>query len=291
MSKASTSPASPALRVFLNLGNLVDLPAWSCGPQLDDPDLADRLLADGFAGVQLVKLTDRPLGSLPYCGQNRVNLPGEADAIVARHRERGDECLTLHVGWGLEDDDGIRRLVEAVLLAAQRHALPTFIETHRATITQDIWRTVQITRWFPEVRFNLDLSHYYCGQEMVYGGLESKLAFMAPIFDRTAFIHGRIAAPSGMQMPIDDPEQRPAAATGDIDYLADFRTMWRRAWQGFLAHAEPGQSLIFAPELLTPRYYYARVQRGADGQWREESDRYEQALLYAQLVRQLFVSA
>jgi hypothetical protein len=70
------------------------------------------------------------------------------------------------------------------------------VETHRATITQDSWRTVQITKGFPEVRFNRNFSHYYCGQELAYGDWSSKLAFMEPIFERVGFIHGRIACPA-----------------------------------------------------------------------------------------------
>lgn len=63
--------------------------------------------------------------------------------------------------------DEVAALVDAILAASSRHNLPIFLETHRATITQDIWRTVQITKRFPEVWFNGDFSHYHCGQEMV----------------------------------------------------------------------------------------------------------------------------
>ena len=147
------------------------------------------------------------------------------------------------MGWGIEDDDDVFRLVEAILAASETTRLPILIETHRATITQDMWRTVQIVKRFPEVRLNGDFSHYYCGQEMVYGGedfmsgVPIKIEFMAPVFDRIGFMHGRIASPCSMQMPIDDPSTRPAAATGMANYLADFRAMWTRAMQGFLANA------------------------------------------------------
>jgi hypothetical protein len=281
--------APPALHVYLNLDNLADPPAGFSGPRPGDPDLMQRLAADGFDGVQLTHNGPAPEGCLPFCGLDRINLPGEADGVVARHRDRGDPCLTVHAGWGMEDDHEIDRLVEAILAASEKHRLPVFIETHRATITQDMWRTVQITKRFPQIRFNCDLSHYYCGQEMVYGGLERKMAFMAPIFDRTGFMHGRIAAPGAMQMSIDpDLLARPAAATGEIDYLADFRNLWRRALAGFLSIAGPGDVLVFAPELLSPRHYYARDLPNPDGARTEECDRYQQALLYARLIRELF---
>ena len=292
------SAAAPALRVYLNLDNLVDLPAASAFPAaLLAPDREavaardTRLAADGFEGVQVTDDAPLPAGAtLPHCGLDRVNTPAEADAIAARHAARDDRCLTLHVGWGLEDDAEIDALVRAVLDAAQKHRLPTFLETHRATLTQDMWRTVQLTKRFPSVRFNLDLSHYYCGQEMVYGDWEQKLAFLQPVFDRTGFLHGRIAAPGWMQAPIEAADARPRLAHG-ADYLAHFKELWTRAMLGFLRHAGPGDELIFAPELLRSGIYYARKFPSASGEPVEETDRYVQALLYRDLARACWAEA
>lgn len=282
---------APKMRVYLNLDNLIDLRAGSRGPAIDARDLDDRLAADGFEGVQLTTEAPPPAGfKLPFCGLDRINLPAEADPIVARHLDRGDQCLTVHAGWGIEDDDAVFRLVESILEASRKHRLPVFIETHRATITQDMWRTVEITRKFPEVLFNGDFSHYYCGQEMVYGGMEMKLAFMAPIFERVGFMHGRIASPGGMQVPIDSLTGTPRMAHGASDYLAHFREMWTLAMRGFLQGAGPGDVLIFAPELLAGTYYYARLFPDSSGTLVEESDRYAEAMLYRDLARECFLS-
>lgn len=282
---------APKLLVYLNLDNLADLRPDTVWPGLEGDERMARLRADGFDGVQVTSGEPPSPGTLPFCGLDRINTPAEALPVATRHAERGDQCLTVHVGWGIEDDDEVFRLVEAILDASERTRLPIFIETHRATITQDLWRTVQISKRFPEVLFNGDFSHYYCGQEMVYGGLEMKLQFMAPIFDRIGFLHGRIASPGHMQMPVDDATSRPAAASGMVDYFADFRAMWARAMRGFREHAGPGDVLIFAPELLSGTYYYARLFPDARGQWVEETDRYQQALLYQRIARECFAQA
>jgi hypothetical protein len=60
------------------------------------------------------------------------------------------------------------------------------------------------------------------------------------------------------------------------------------AMRGFLDRAGPGDILVFAPELLGGTHYYARLFPGPDGEMVEESDRYAQALLYADIARQLF---
>ncbi|MCC5848969.1 MAG: hypothetical protein JJU29_12860 [Verrucomicrobia bacterium] len=280
----------PALRVYLNLDNLYDLPPESIWPGLEGEEELAKLKEDGFEGVQVTDLEPR-LGGLPWCGLDRINTPSEAEGVFAKHADLGDACVTLHLAWGLEDDREADRLVESVLAASERFKLPAFVETHRATLTQDLWRTVQLVKRHPQLRLNADYSHYYCGQEMVYGGLEMKLDFMAPIFNRTGFLHGRIAAPGYMQAPVEAVDRRPALAVGAPDYLADFKEMWTRAMRGFLHNAGPGDVLVFAPELLTSKFYYARVFPDAEGRLREESDRYAQALLYKEIARECFAAA
>lgn len=287
------SAEPPRLKVYLNLGTLSDLRADSIWAGTEGALAYRKILDDGFEGVQLTDDDPAP-AALPfaYCGQDRINTPMEADAVAVKHALRGDLCLTVHAGWGFEDDDESFRIVGAILAASQKHRLPIFIETHRATITQDVWRTVQITRKFPEVRFNGDFSHYYCGQELVYGNWADKMAFMQPIFERTAFLHGRIASPGSMQVPIGpDVASRALQAHGHADFLVHFRELWIRAMAGFLRHAIRGDLLIFAPELLAGTSYYARLFPNAFGRLIEESDRYAQALLLKSLARSCFKEA
>ena len=289
------STDAPKLSLWLNLDNLHGLKEgslWPIGLE-SDPSARDQQLAkDGFAGVQITLESGPASPVLPHCGLGRINHPTESDALFARHAERGDKCLTLHVGWGWEEDREVGQLVESVLTASERYALPAFIETHRATITQDVWRTVQITKWFPEVLFNGDFSHYYCGQEMVYGDWQTRLEFMAPLFSRIGFMHGRIASPGCMQASIGtDFRARPRLAYGQADYLAHFRDLWTHAMRGFIASAGPGDVLVFAPELLSGEYYYARVFQDSAGRFVEEDDRYAQALIYQNLAQSCFAAA
>ena len=283
----------PKLLFYLNLGTLDDLRAdtiWSGSRSGEARDA--RLTADGFVGIQCVDASPPPgCTRLRHCGSDRVNLPNEADAVVARHAALGHDCLTLHVGWGLEDDAGLDRLVEAVLFASDRHKLPVFIETHRATITQDLWRTVQLTKRFPEVRFNGDFSHFYTGQELAYGDLATKLEFMRPIFDRVSFMHGRIGSSGCIQVAIDAGQGRPPAANGVDNFLEHFKALWTHAMLGFLRNAGPGDCLVFCPELLSSAYYYARRFPDATGAWVEESDRYREALVYNEIARTCFAAA
>jgi hypothetical protein len=283
----------PKLKLYLNLDTLIDLRSDSIWREVDNASRDQRLLADGFEGVQLTADETPPADRLlSYCGIDRINSPADADMVAAKHADRGDLCVTVHAGWGLEDDDEVFRLVEAILLASDRRGLPIFLETHRATITQDLWRTVQITKRFPELRLNGDFSHYYCGQELVYGDWAAKLLFMEPIFARLGFIHGRVASPGCMQVSIDeDLESRPTQAHGVHNYLVHFEDLWTRAMMGFIRAARPGDILIFAPELLAGTHYYARMFPNGSGALVEESDRYAQALRYNQVAGICFAEA
>jgi sugar phosphate isomerase/epimerase len=143
----------PRMRPDINGSNIFGLPESSSMPKGDARAILSAVKAAGFEGVQTGSKAElcRELG-LRVTGSGRIDTPEEADKHAADAKAAGYDCYTVHVGWGLEDDDAVNRLVEAVLRASEKHRVPFYIETHRATITQDIWRTVQVVKRFPEVR-------------------------------------------------------------------------------------------------------------------------------------------
>jgi sugar phosphate isomerase/epimerase len=284
--------APPALRRYLNLMTLEDLPSFSAAPKTCEPEaLLTAIREAGYDGVQFitpVSSAERAACSrlgLGYASLGRVNEPGEMAPQAERFAGEGVECATLHLGWGLEDDDVANRLIEAVLAASDRYRVPLYVETHRATIFQDPWRTVQFVKRFPELRFNGDFSHWYTGLEMVYGGFETKLEFIRPVLQRVRFIHGRIGNPGSMQVDIGkgDTERHP--------YVAHFRALWTEAFRGFLGGATSGDYVLFVPELLSPRIYYARLLRKANAELVEECDRWEQSLVLCGIATECFTTA
>ena len=286
------SSASPELRFYMNLMALDSLPSGSAGPRLGSfRERLDVLKSAGFRGVQFAatgkpeELTECRAAGFGIAASGRVNVSTEAATFAEQLAGDGYECATLHVGWGLEDDDDAARLIESVLEASNRWKVPLYIETHRATICQDMWRTVGFVRRFPEIRFNGDFSHWYTGQEMVYGGFEKKFAFILPVLERVRFVHGRIGNPGCIQVPVgvDGPDQAP--------YVMHFRQLWTGAFRGFVHTAGPGDFICFTPELLAPDIYYARTFPDSEGAPREESDRWEQSLVLNQIAASCFRSA
>jgi hypothetical protein len=222
---------------------------------------------EGYDGVQFTEpATPDQLSrceelGLRRCSSGRVNKPTDVREIASRCLDEAQECVTLHVGWGLETDREAFPLIEAILRESER--IPLYVETHRATIFQDMCRTVGFVRRFPELRFNGDFSHWYTGLEMVYGGFEQKLAFIASVIERVRFIHGRIGTPGCIQVHIDDESAL---------YVQHFREIWTRCFR-----AAP-DTMLFVPELLSPRIYY-----GHPG-----SDRWAQSLVLRRIATECF---
>jgi hypothetical protein len=285
------SAQPPRLKIYLNLGTLVDLPAHSIWPRLAGAEAMACLKEAGFEGVQDAEPELCRRVGIGSAASGRVDSVTDAEVLARKFKALGHEAATLHVGSGFEDDAAMDALVKSIITASEKVNFPLYLETHRATITQDAWRTIQLTQRIPEVRFNGDFSHFYTGQELPYGDLEAKWRAMQPIFDRVRFMHGRIGNTSCMQVDIGDGDANVPQAFGHQNFMVHFLEMWTRAMAGFLTSAQPGDYLVFAPEILSPYIYYGRKFPAPDGTLREESDRYAQALVYARIARECFEQA
>ena len=277
------SGRKPYLRLDINYGNCNELPEFSKGPKGNDEEKHQAIKSAGFDGIQdgIPSLCEKY--GLGLTAHARVNKVGELDSLIPNWLQQGFACATIHLGWGIESDLGMDRLVSDVLNASQKFGFPIYIETHRATITQDMQRTVALIERFPEIRFNGDFSHWYTGQEMVYGGIEMKWDFIQPVFDRVRFLHGRIGNPGCIQVDIGNGE--------GLDFVAHFKEMWTQSFLGFLKSAAPGDFICFTAELLPASIYYARDFPQPNGKNNEEGDRWEQAILLNKIAKECWVKA
>ena len=155
--------------------------------------------------------------------------PGGLLEQARRWADNGFACCTLMLGTGLEDDDGAARLVDEVLHASVTADIPLYVETHRATLSQDAWRTVRLVDRYPELRFNGDFSHWYTGLDLSFGDFETKLDLLEPVFDRVRYLHRRIGTPGCIQVDVGD------GSSEDRPHVAHFRTLWTWAMTGFLS--------------------------------------------------------
>lgn len=275
--------AAKRLRVGLAYGNVADLPAFSTGPRGDAAAIHRAIAAAGYEALQGGDPALCRDHGLAYIAIGVIPTVADAEPFATQAKTAGALGATCIAGYGYESDAEMDALAGEILRVSRDYGLPIYIETHRASITQDAWRTVQLARRLPEVRFNGDFSHWFTGQEMPYGDFAARLTFLAPVFVRTRFLHGRIGDRCSMQVDIGDGTRHPS--------IPAFRAFWTEAMRGFLAAPDAGPDLWFCPELLGTEYLYARAFPAADGTLREESDRWTQARVLATLARECFAEA
>ena len=275
--KGAATAAAPRLVRHFNAGNLWSLPETSAAPS-DLPGQLKALEDLGVEAIQHLFPAQLPACNLAIVGMGRVSASGDAEQLARDHKAAGYIATTLHVGTGFESDAEIDTLISEILEASSRHDYALFVETHRATITQDMKRTLDMVERHPDVRFNADLSHWYTGQEIPYGDITAKFDALTPVFERVRYMHGRIGTQCCAQV----------ALTGADDsriFVGHFREMWKRCAAGFLNTAQTGDILPFAPELLpysikigsTEHFMYLARHLGTDPDAPEESDRWLQA--------------
>jgi len=271
---------APQLLVYAHSWGLLELPRgaqpWSF------PEALDHVVAAGFSGVQAEPELGRLIldRGLRFAAGGRANNVAEIEALVARSADAGAHCLTVHLGWGDEDDEVSDRLVHGALDAADRQRTPVYIETHRATLVQDLWRTNRLIERIPQIRFNGDYSHYYVAHEAPYRGFAALRRQIQPVLERTAFLHGRVSNGQSIQVSIADPAHHP--------HVENFKELWRSAMQLWRQRAQPGDSLPFVPELGPPSSGYAPTYSNERNTRHEIADRWRETLQLRDIALELW---
>jgi hypothetical protein len=272
----------PRLVVYAHTWALLELPRQPSSHGWSFEEAVEHVVEAGFEGIQgEPERAAYVLGrGLRFAAGGRANTIAEVDALIGRSADQGAECVTLHLGWGNENDQNIDELVRAVLKAAERRSVPAYIETHRATAVQDLWRTNRLTERIPDIRFNGDYSHYYCANEVPYRGFAGFQEQLQPVLERTCFFHGRVSNGQSLQVSFEDNDR--------VGHLENFKTLWRSAMSHWLRAARPGDLLPFVPELGPPSSGYAITYADERGVCHELADRWAEMLLLKRIAEDLF---
>lgn len=172
---------------------------------------------------------------------------------------------------------GMIPVVREWLAISAEEGVPIQFETHRASITNDLFATLQLLDAVPEMRLAADLSHYVVDREPMLP-LDAELASQfSRILSRSDSFQGRIATRCQVQISPGFPQHRP--------WLDLFLDWWSEGFKGWKARARPGEDCIFLCE-LGPRPY---AITGADDE--ELSDRWQDALALRKLVEERWKAA
>jgi hypothetical protein len=192
------------LRRDFCLAGLSALPTTSQGWRETEAEQLSLLVKHGYEGVIAWRSWEdiRKAGLIP-CGMARLRKPVDALDLATRHQALGLDFTAVHAGTGFESDAEMDEMATAILSAAEQTGHALHVETHRATMTQDIKRTLDLLIRFPELPIALDFSHWYTGHELTYGGeYYERLEKLSPVFKNVRSIQLRFGSPGRIQSPV-----------------------------------------------------------------------------------------
>ncbi|WP_419759720.1 sugar phosphate isomerase/epimerase family protein [Acidisoma sp.] len=150
-------------------------------------------------------------------------------------------------------------------------------ETHRNSITNDMFATLQLLDAVPEMVISADLSHYVVGREFDCPPDARTEGHVARLLARSGSFQGRIASRQQIQVPFGFPQY--------AKWLGVFLAWWEAGFRQWRRHGSCGSTtgvLNFLCELGPHEY----AMTGPDGC--ELSDRWEEALILKAHARRLW---
>jgi hypothetical protein len=157
---------------------------------------------------------------------------------------------------------------------AREYGVPLLVETHRNTITNDLWVTREYLDRLPDLPLLADLSHYVCGQEMNLPISARNEALIQRILAHAQAFHGRVSSAEQIQLELSYECHRP--------WIDQFMGWWRQGFVAWLSRARAGDSLTFTCE-LGPAPYAITDRHGLD-----RSNRWDEARQMRHWIRQLW---
>ena len=152
--------------------------------------------------------------------------------------------------------------------------LPMLFETHRDSLLNDLYYTLQVIDLVPEIKLCADLSHFVVDREMRNPISSVDQLHINRILERSECFQGRVANREQVQIQIDFPQHQ--------EWVAIFKSWWRRGMRLWRARNASDASLIFLCELGPPPYAITNANQ------RELSDRWREALQIRQWVTDIW---
>ena len=161
--------------------------------------------------------------------------------------------------------------------------IPLLFETHRDSLLNDLYYTLQMLDALPELRLCADLSHFVVDREMRLPLREIDAQYMHRVLQHSDCFQGRVANREQVQVQIGFPQHQP--------WVLQFRSWWAdgiRMWRERNAadvtpEANPDATLVFLCELGPPAYAMT------DAQGRELSDRWQEALQIRSWIEEIWM--
>lgn len=157
---------------------------------------------------------------------------------------------------------------------AEQAGLPMLFETHRDSLLNDLYYTLQVIDLVPDIKLCADLSHFVVDREMRDPITFVDQRYIDQILERSECFQGRVANREQVQIQIGFPQHQ--------KWVAIFRDWWKQGMRQWRERHADDATLIFLCELGPPPYAIT------DKEQRELSDRWQEALTIRSWVEEIW---
>ena len=155
----------------------------------------------------------------------------------------------------------IRQWIEEAEIAD----IKILFETHRDSLLNDLFFTIQLMDLVPEMRLCADLSHFVIDRELRLPLPDRDQEYINTVLKRSDCFQGRVANREQIQIQLDFPQHK--------EWVDQFKKWWRYGLLDWRTRNNQDAELIFLCELGPPPYAMT------DKNQEELSDRWDEALL------------
>lgn len=153
-------------------------------------------------------------------------------------------------------------------------SMPVLFETHRDSLLNDLYYTLQLIEAVPDMRLCADLSHFVVDRELRLPLRPTDGSYFEKILDRADCFQGRIASREQIQIQIGFPQH--------AEWVELFRTWWTEGMRRWRQRNDDSATLVFLCELGPPGYAIT------DANGEELSDRWVEAGIIRNWVEEIW---
>ena len=157
---------------------------------------------------------------------------------------------------------------------AAAHGMPLLFETHRDSLLNDLYFTLQLIELVPEMRLCADLSHFVVDRELRVPVPTRDEAYIQAILERSDCFQGRVASREQIQVQINFPQHQ--------QWVDIFKGWWRDGIRMWRQRNADDAVLRFLCELGPPPYAITDIDQN------ELSDRWDEALQIRAWAREIW---
>jgi hypothetical protein len=203
--------------------------------------------------------------------------PAQLDDLlpVLRLAKDFDACMVNVIGgiMPIRPEDAVP-VIHRWIGDADTIGMPMLFETHRDGLLNDLYYTLQVIDLVPEMRLCADLSHFVVDREFRSPIPEADQGYIHKVLERSDCFQGRIASREQVQIQINFSQHQ--------EWVDIFKDWWKKGMRMWRHRNDDDATLVFLCE-LGPRPYAI-----TDGEQRELSDRWQEALQIRQWVRDIW---